>query len=57
MSYPYRTSSFLRALRADIELRDRELEPGRMDFRFSAEGNDLGSIGIRLPSFGAPYAR
>lgn len=29
LSYPYRTSS-LRALRADIELRDREPEPGRV---------------------------
>lgn len=56
LSYPYRTSS-LRALRADIELRDRELEPARVDFRFPIEGNDPGSIGIRLPSFGAPYVR
>lgn len=39
LSYPYRTPS-LRALRPDIELRDRELEPGRVDFRFPTEGND-----------------
>lgn len=56
LSYPYRTSS-LRALRSDIELRDREPEPDRVDFRFPTEGNDPGSIGIRLPSFGAPYVR
>lgn len=56
LSYPYRTSS-LRALRADIELRDREPEPGRVwIFGSLQRGTTRGSTDIRLPSFDAPYA-